>query len=129
MRRFFILFARLTVFENHRKSLIQHYERSELRLYFEWTKVNQKCQKWSNLASFLKTWSLQSNSVTRQVNLRGQKLVENTIFFFVYRNVLNLILNRGLWSEKHFQFLFIFSSNFPPPWFSTIHRCLFCSRT
>ena len=34
-----------TVFENHRKSRIQHCERSELRLHFEWTKVNQKCQK------------------------------------------------------------------------------------
>ena len=29
-----------TVFENHRKSLIQHCERSELRLHFESTKVN-----------------------------------------------------------------------------------------
>ena len=29
-----------TVFENQRKSLIQHCERSELRLHFEWTKVN-----------------------------------------------------------------------------------------
>ena len=29
-----------TVFENHRKSLIQHCERNELRLHFEWTKVN-----------------------------------------------------------------------------------------
>ena len=29
-----------TVFENHKKSLIQHCERSELRLHFEWTKVN-----------------------------------------------------------------------------------------
>ena len=29
-----------TVFENHRKSLIQHCERSELCLHFEWTKVN-----------------------------------------------------------------------------------------
>ena len=29
-----------TVFENDRKSLIQHCERSELRLHFEWTKVN-----------------------------------------------------------------------------------------
>ena len=29
-----------TVFENHRKSLIQHCEQSELRLNFEWTKVN-----------------------------------------------------------------------------------------
>ena len=28
-----------TVFENHRKSLIQHCERSELSLHFEWTKV------------------------------------------------------------------------------------------
>ena len=28
-----------TVFENHRKSLIQHYERSELRLHLEWAKV------------------------------------------------------------------------------------------
>ena len=33
------------MFENHRKSLIQHYERSELCLHFEWTNVNQKCQK------------------------------------------------------------------------------------
>ena len=29
-----------TMFENHRKSLIQHDERSELRLHFEWTKVH-----------------------------------------------------------------------------------------
>ena len=34
-----------TVFENHRKSLILHCERSELRLQFEWTKVHWKCQK------------------------------------------------------------------------------------
>mgnify|MGYP006903763246 CR=1 FL=1 len=33
-------FGTFTVFENHRKSLIQHCERSELRLHFEWTKVN-----------------------------------------------------------------------------------------
>ena len=31
-----------TVFENHRKRLIQHGERSELRLHFEWTKVHKK---------------------------------------------------------------------------------------
>ena len=34
-----------TVVENHRKSRIQYCEQSELRLHFEWTKVNQKCQK------------------------------------------------------------------------------------
>ena len=35
-----IIELQLTVFENHRKSLIQHCERSELRLHFEWTKVD-----------------------------------------------------------------------------------------
>ena len=32
--------------ENHRNSLIQQCERSELRLHFEWTKVHWKCPKW-----------------------------------------------------------------------------------
>ena len=35
----------ITVFENRPKSRIQYCERSELRLHFEWTKVNKKCQK------------------------------------------------------------------------------------
>ena len=43
-----------TVFENHRKSLSKHFERSELHLYFEWTKEHKKCQKRTNLTSFLK---------------------------------------------------------------------------
>ena len=34
------LYTVYTVFKNHRKSLIQHCEQSELRLHFEWTKVN-----------------------------------------------------------------------------------------
>ena len=38
-------FQYCTVFENHRKSLIQHCERSELRLHFEWTKVKLKNAK------------------------------------------------------------------------------------
>ena len=64
-----------TVFENHKKCFIQHCERSELRLHFEWTKVHTKCQKWSILASFWK--NLWSNSVTRQVTFKGQKMVQN----------------------------------------------------
>ena len=56
-----------TVFENHIKSLIQHCERSELRLHFEWTKVNLKMPKIVHFGEFLKTWSLRSNSVTRHV--------------------------------------------------------------
>ena len=37
------------------KSLFQHCERSELRLHFEWTKVDLKCQKIVNYGVFLKT--------------------------------------------------------------------------
>ena len=54
-----------TVFENHRKSLIQYCERSELRLHFEWTNVHEKCQKWSifeSLKSFLKGQKLLKNA-------------------------------------------------------------------
>ena len=59
-----------TVFENNWKSLIQHCQRSELRLHFEWIKVNEK---WLILAVFL-SWRLRSNSVTRQVNLKRTKI-------------------------------------------------------
>ena len=58
------------MFENNRKSIIQHCERSELRLHFEWTKT----PKMVNFGEFLKTRSLLSNSVTRRL---GQKLMEN----------------------------------------------------
>ena len=35
---------KFTVFENHKKCLIEHCERSELRLHYEWNKINQKWQ-------------------------------------------------------------------------------------
>ena len=44
-----------TVFENLKKGLIQHCERSELRVHFDWTKVNQKGQKCFIFDEFLKT--------------------------------------------------------------------------
>ena len=50
-----LIHCRITVFENHPKSLIQNCERSELRLQFEWTKVHQKCQKMVYFGNFLKT--------------------------------------------------------------------------
>ena len=56
------------------KSLIQHCERSELRLPFEWTKVNEKCQLW-RLFENLKACGqavLQDRSL-----LIGHKLVKN----------------------------------------------------
>ena len=58
------------MFENHRKSLIRHYERSEIRSHFEWTKVYEKYQF---LRVFEKACN-QSNSVTRQF---GRKLTKN----------------------------------------------------
>ena len=47
-----IMMIMTTVFENHSKSRIQHCERSELRLHFEWTKVHQKCKKMVHEATF-----------------------------------------------------------------------------
>ena len=44
-----------TVFENHRKKSHQHCERSEVRLHYEWAKVNKKMPKLINLANFRKT--------------------------------------------------------------------------
>ena len=69
--------AIFTVFENYRKSLIQHCERSELRLHFEWTKVNSKRQKWSILASFWKPEVCGQTVLPDRSVLIGQKLVEN----------------------------------------------------
>ena len=62
-----------TVFENHRKSLIQHCERSELPLHFEWTKVITN----AILTSFRKHEACgQTVLLDRSVLIR-QKLVEN----------------------------------------------------
>ena len=58
--------ARFTVLENYRKSLIQHCERSELHLQFEWTKVNQKLVHFGKL--------LKLNFAVKQRHLKGQKL-------------------------------------------------------
>ena len=62
------------MFENHRKSLIQHCERSELRLHFEWTKVNWNCPKWSILASFRKPEACGQTVLPDMSVLIGQKL-------------------------------------------------------
>ena len=54
-------------FENHRKSLIQHFE----------AKINQKCQKLSILASFWKPGACAQTVLPDRSVLKGQKLVEN----------------------------------------------------
>ena len=70
----------------------QHCERSELCLHFEWTKVNQKRQEWSILASF-KTWCLRSNSVTRQVIFDRTKLnfMKNETIFDILKHCVCLL--------------------------------------
>ena len=56
-----------TVFENHRKSRIQHCEQGELLLHFALTKVHQKCQKSSIWRAFDKLLSTQNVNVARNV--------------------------------------------------------------
>ena len=83
-----------TVFENHRKSLIQHCERNELHIHFEWTKVNLKCQKKSILASFWKPESCGPTVLSDRSVLIGQKLVEislnNETLFWLFSNTMCL---------------------------------------
>ena len=64
-------FCRHTVFENHRKSLIQHCERSELRLHFEWTK------SWLEMPKIVHFWACGQTVLPDRSFLIGQKLVEN----------------------------------------------------
>ena len=69
------------MFENPRKSLIQH---CELRSYVYILILNrQKFMKNAKkiISRVFENWSLRSNSVTRQVTLKGQKLVKNAQIF------------------------------------------------
>ena len=61
------------MFKNDITSRILHCERSELLIHFSRTKVNKKAKN-SKFGEFLKTQSLRSNSVTREVNLNRTKI-------------------------------------------------------
>ena len=50
--------------------------RSELHLHFEWTKVNQKYQKWSILSSFWKPEAYGQIVLPDRSLLKGRKSVE-----------------------------------------------------
>ena len=76
--------TKYTVFENHRKSLNQHCERSELRLHFDWTKVYWKCQEWSILASFWKLEACDQPVLPDRSVLIGKKLV-NATFWVMFK--------------------------------------------
>ena len=56
------------MFENNRKSLIQHWKRSQLLLHFEWPKVDWKCPKWSKV--------LPDRSAFRQQKMVGNAQIQ-----------------------------------------------------
>ena len=64
------------MYENHRKSHIQHCERSELRLHFEWT-LKKKMPKMLNLASFWKREACGQTVLPTRSILKWQKLAKN----------------------------------------------------
>ena len=53
-----------------------NFQQIELRLRFEWTKVNSKCQKWSILASFWEPEACAQTVLPDRSVLIGQKLVK-----------------------------------------------------
>ena len=78
-----------TVFENHRKSLIQHCERSELSLH---------CQTQSIWRVFGKTFG--QKVLPDRLILIGQKLIENTnIQMRHFEGFLNHVSNRKIINE------------------------------
>ena len=88
-----------TVFENHRKSLILHCERSELRLHFIWTKGHKKqCYHSPD-------WSL----------LKGKCQNSNATFWVIFKQCGLLLRNfpyfiSGFWSQC-FHFVIVVLSN------------------
>ena len=71
-------------------------ERSELCLHFGWTKVQQKCQKWSILASFWKPEVRSHTVLPDRSVLIGQKLVENVKISNASNAMFRVIFNFSL---------------------------------
>ena len=85
----------LTVFENHRKSLIQYYERSDLRLHLEWTKVHQKMVNFGEFFESLKV----KQAVLRVLNFDWTKIDEKiqVRHYEQFSNIVHIeILNFGI---------------------------------
>ena len=71
----FLYWCMLTVFENHRKSLIAS-EASYVYI-LSGQKLIQKCRKWSILASFIKPEACGQTVLPERSVLIGQKFMEN----------------------------------------------------
>ena len=96
MHRSSTLQLRRTVFENHRESLIQHCERSKLRLPFEWTKVNLKIPKNVHFGKLWKPEACGQTVLPDRSVLTGQKLVEmpkvknsNATFWVIFKQCVS----------------------------------------
>ena len=74
--------------KNLRKSRSQHYERSKLRFLLEWIKVDQKCQKWSILASFWKSKACGQTVLPDRSLLIWQKIGEHVKIEKLYCDIL-----------------------------------------
>ena len=68
------------MFESHKKSLIQHCERSELRLHFEWTKVIENAKNSQFWQVFNKPDTFGQIVLPDMSILIGQKLMKNAKF-------------------------------------------------
>ena len=71
------------MFENHRKSLIQHWERCELHLHFEWTNIHEKCQK---LMSYWKTEFLCQTLLPDRSFYNWTNICEYAIFWMIFKH-------------------------------------------
>ena len=84
----------VTVFEIHRKSLIQHCKRSELP-FWEY-KSYLKMPKMVHLGEFLKNYCLRFNSVTRQASFNrtiiGEKCLNSNATFWVIFKQCDMIV-------------------------------------
>ena len=119
--------TKTTVFENHRKSLIQHCERSELRLHFEWKK-------------FLKN---AKNSQFGQKILENAK-IENETFWVIFKHcewslhktsrLLFCAIRIPVVTKENIKkaiLLFLFDENFQLVWTTKgmLKKCIFIYRT
>ena len=108
----------LTVFENQRKKSHSTLRAKRATFTFWVDKSYFKMPKMVHFGEFLKTWSLQSNRVTRQVSFIGQKLVENAIIQRFKCDILGdfqtLYCLHSLW--KWLDTLPSFKTNMKPFW-------------
>ena len=121
---------RITVFENHRKSLIKYCQRSELHSHFEWAKVDWKWQKWFILARFWKPEVCGQTALPVRSFLIGQKLVENGKIqiqhFGWFLNIVHTYL-----MSKYLIIIFVLGSQVPSPYITpwpwiAIYRLIKC---